>query len=156
MQHAIHPNVNTHTYAIFIWKLLRARGRYQGQGRVVTHTHTDICIFYWFLNTEIMQVVEILPCRTQWTRTTRTPSFWGYPPPHPPTATLPPPPHPPPPTPHPPPPHPPPPQDYPYYWVILDPKSKGDKVKVTNLKNLPKLKIFETNFTCDTPSEVAS
>ena len=28
---------------------------------------------------------------------------------------------------------------YPYYWVILDPKSKEDKVKVTNLKNLPKL-----------------
>ena len=29
--------------------------------------------------------------------------------------------------------------DYPYYWFILDPKSKQDKVKVTNLKNLPKL-----------------
>ena len=28
---------------------------------------------------------------------------------------------------------PPPPHDYPYYWVILDPKSKEDKVKVTNL-----------------------
>ena len=27
----------------------------------------------------------------------------------------------------------------PYYWVILDPKSKEGKVKVTNLKNLPKL-----------------
>ena len=41
------------------------------------------------------------------TRTTRTPAFWGYPPlPH----------------------------DYPYHWVILDPKSKEDKVKVTNLK----------------------
>ena len=34
---------------------------------------------------------------------------------------------------------PPPPHDYPYYWVILDPKSKEDKVKVTNFKNLPKL-----------------
>ena len=33
---------------------------------------------------------------------------------------------------------PPPPNDYPYHWVILDPKSKEDKVKVTNLKNLPK------------------
>ena len=32
----------------------------------------------------------------------------------------------------------PPPHDYPYYWVILDPKSKKDKVKVTNLKNSPK------------------
>ena len=30
-----------------------------------------------------------------------------------------------------------------YYWVILYPKSKGDKVKVTNLKNLPKFQIFE-------------
>ena len=47
------------------------------------------------------------------TRTTRTPAFWGYPPP---------------------------PNDY---WVILDPKSKEDKVKVTNLKNLPKFQIFE-------------
>ena len=43
---------------------------------------------------------------------TRTPAFWGYPlPPH----------------------------DYPLYWVILDPKSKEDKVK--NLKNLPKLRV---------------
>ena len=42
------------------------------------------------------------------TRTTRTPAFWGYPPP---------------------------PHDYPYHWVILDPKLKEDKVKVTNLKN---------------------
>ena len=39
------------------------------------------------------------------------PAFWGYPPlPH----------------------------DCPYDWVILDSKSKEDKVKVTNLKNLPK------------------
>ena len=29
------------------------------------------------------------------------------------------------------------------YWVILDPKSKEDKVKVTNLKNSPKFQIFE-------------
>ena len=50
------------------------------------------------------------------TRTTRTPAFWGYPPP---------------------------PNDYPYHWVILDPKSKEDKVKVTNLKNSPKFQIFE-------------
>ena len=39
---------------------------------------------------------------------TRTPVFWGYP-------LL--------------------PHDYPFYWVKLDPKSKEDKVKVTNLKN---------------------
>ena len=45
------------------------------------------------------------------TRTTRMPAFWGYP-------AL--------------------PHDCPYYWFILDPKSKENKVKVTNLKNLPK------------------
>ena len=50
------------------------------------------------------------------TRTTRTPAFWGYPaPPH----------------------------DYPYHWVILDPKSKEDKVKVTNLKKSQKFHISE-------------
>ena len=52
---------------------------------------------------------------------------------------------------------PPPPHDYPYYWVILDLKSKEDKVKVTNLKNFPKFKIFEfwkKNLTGDTPPEV--
>ena len=50
------------------------------------------------------------------TSTTRTPAFWGYPPP---------------------------PHDYPFYWVILDPKSKEDKVKFTNSKNSPKFQIFE-------------
>ena len=41
---------------------------------------------------------------------------------------------------------------------ILDPKSKQYKVNVTNLKNLPKLQIFEfwkKNFTHNTTSEVA-
>ena len=59
-------------------------------------------------------------------------------------------------TPHPHPP--PPPHYYPHYWVILDLKSKQDKVKVTNLKNLPKVQIFQIwkfFFTCETPSEVA-
>ena len=37
---------------------------------------------------------------------------------------------------------PPPPHGYPYHWVILDPKSKEDKVKVTNLKNSPKFQFF--------------
>ena len=39
----------------------------------------------------------------------------------------------------------------------LDPKSKQDKVKVTNLKNLPKVQIIEfwKNFTQGTRSEVA-
>ena len=50
------------------------------------------------------------------TRTIRTSAFWGYPPP---------------------------PHDYPYYWFILNPKLKQDKLKVTNLKNLPKLQICE-------------
>ena len=50
------------------------------------------------------------------TRTTRMPAFWEYPPP---------------------------PHDYPYYSFISDSKSKQDKVKVTNLKNLPKIQILE-------------
>ena len=50
------------------------------------------------------------------TRTTRMPAFWGYPPP---------------------------PRDYPCHWVILDLKSKQDKVKVTNLKNFPKVQILK-------------
>ena len=55
-----------------------------------------------------------------WTRTTRTPAFWGYPlPPH----------------------------DYPYHWVILDPKSKEDKVKVTNLKKSPKFQFWNGHYT---------
>ena len=36
-----------------------------------------------------------------------------------------------------------PPHDYPYHWVILDPKSKEDKVKVKNLKNWPKFQIYK-------------
>ena len=39
------------------------------------------------------------------------------------------------------------PHDYPHYWVKLDPKSKEDNVKFTNLKNLPKFH--------NTPSKVA-
>ena len=62
------------------------------------------------------------------TRTIRTPAFWGYPPP---------------------------PHDYPYHWIILDPKSKEDKVKVTNLKNSPKFQIFEFWNGHYTLSEVA-
>ena len=56
------------------------------------------------------------------TRTTRTPAFWGHLPlPH----------------------------DYPYYWFILDPKSKEDKVKVTNLKNSPKFQLFQVLLKID-------
>ena len=60
--------------------------------------------------------IHITRTNSHKTRTTRTPAFWGYlSPPH----------------------------DYLYHWVILDPKSKEDKVKVTNLQNLPKFQIFE-------------
>ena len=63
---------------------------------------------------------QYIPQQLHWvrgiTRTTRIPVFRGYPPlPH----------------------------DFLYYWFILDPKSKQDKIKVTNLKNLPKLQIFK-------------
>ena len=57
-----------------------------------------------------------MPVALNWTRTSRMSAFWGYPPP---------------------------PHDYPYHWIIFDPKSKEDKVKVTNLKNSPKFWIFE-------------
>ena len=53
------------------------------------------------------------------TRTTRTPAFWGYPPP---------------------------PHDYPYHWVMLDPKSKEVKIsnfwilkRALHVTHLPKL-----------------
>ena len=59
---------------------------------------------------------------TMATSTTRTPAFWGYIPPPPPPPPL--------------------PNDYPYHWVILDPKSNEDKVRVTNFKNSPKFQIF--------------
>ena len=61
--------------------------------------------------------IDITKYETMWLLMqpqTRTPAFWGYPPP---------------------------PHGYPHYWVILDLKSKKD-VKATNLKNLPKFQIF--------------
>ena len=68
----------------------------------------------WWLMAEV-SLVKFPSGDCNWTSLiTRTPAFWGYPPP-------------------------------PHiihiiesYWVILDPKSKEDKIKVTNLKNLPK------------------
>ena len=54
--------------------------------------------------------------RPRWTRTTRTPAFWEYP--HRPMIS------------------------HTTDQSIFDPKSKQDKVKVTNLKNLPKSKTF--------------
>ena len=35
------------------------------------------------------------------------------------------------------------PHDYPYEWFTSDPKSKQDKVKVTNLKKMPKIQILK-------------
>ena len=64
-----------------------------------------------FTNAEMLPQYDCNIC----TRTTRTPVFWGYPPP---------------------------PHDYPYHRVILDPKSKEDKVKVTNWKNSPKFQFW--------------
>ena len=46
---------------------------------------------------------------------TRTPAFWGYP-------LL--------------------PHEYPYYWVILDPESKEDKVKIVKVKEFVKISNF--------------
>ena len=61
--------------------------------------------FTFFVSFLHIDTRQVVEIHSQ-TRTTRTPAFWGYlPPPH----------------------------DYPYHWVILDPKSKEDKVKVTNL-----------------------
>ena len=78
--------------------------------------HLDIKhinMFYWQQSEDSRHTCWWLQVTT---RTTRTPVFWGYPPP---------------------------PHDHPYYWVILDPKSKEDKVKITNLKNSPKFQIYE-------------
>ena len=36
--------------------------------------------------------------------------------------------------------------DYPQFWFILDPKSKQDKVEVTNLKKLPKFQFLKFHY----------
>ena len=64
----------------------------------------------------ILQFWQPYHMKTDWTRTPRTPAFWGYPLPH---------------------------HNYPYHLVLLDPKSKEDKVKVTNSKNSPKFQNFK-------------
>ena len=88
----------------------------------------------WFQTQEIYEIrynslynshrwhhrISLRRCPTP-TRTTRTPSFWGYPPPS---------------------------HDYPHHWVILDPKSKKDKVKVTNFKKLPKFHYTWHTWSC--------
>ena len=74
--------------------------------------HTVVCIVLWAIQHQTVRCGAIIIQIWQWmeykTRTTRTSALWGYPPT---------------------------PQYYPYYWFILDPKSKQD-VKFTNLKNL--------------------
>ena len=71
----------------------------------------------FFKKTHVLHsLVWHMACCLKHTRTTRTPAFWGYPPP---------------------------PHDYPYHLIILDPKSKEDKVKVTNLNNSPKFQILK-------------
>ena len=51
--------------------------------------------------------------------------------------------------------YPPPPHYYPYYWFILDPKSKQDKVKLTNLKNLPNFYRVDTILSTDRQGETS-
>ena len=84
------------------------------------HTLQNLVLYKFCKKWSADQYLACCPCClstwTTLTRTTRTPAFWGYPPP---------------------------PHDYPYHWVILDPKSKEDKVKVTNLKNSSKFQIFQ-------------
>ena len=104
--------------------------RHQYHGKIAihnTHTHslpcgpptghTVVCIVLWAIQHQTVRCGAIIIQIWQWmeykTRTTRTSALWGYPPT---------------------------PQYYPYYWFILDPKSKQD-VKFTNLKNLPKTSI---------------
>ena len=99
---------------------------------LLTLTETEISSFWWnfhhWLHWKLsfwqFPVQSVMKISSKWqhfcfrvvkTRTTRTPAFWGYPSR---------------------------PNDYPYHWVILDPKSKEDKVKVTNLKNSPKFQIW--------------
>ena len=74
-------------------------------------------VFWWLITLQYKNKMQPqVYASPKKTITTRTPAFWRYPPP---------------------------PHDYPYHGVMLDPKSKEDKVKVTNLKNTPKLQIFE-------------
>ena len=84
-------------------------------------------LYYSFINDYDVGSPQIL---TQWKNRTRTPAFWGFPPPHTPIT-----------------------HTTDSYWI----PSPNKTVKVTNLKNLPKLQIFEIwkNFLCNTPSEVA-
>ena len=85
--------------------------------KMPSETWQPFCLNFNVLSTEwLSNSMLYLPAiRSHTTRTTRTPAFWGYPPP---------------------------PHDYPYHWVILDPKSKEDKVKVTNLKKFVKISNF--------------
>ena len=86
------------------------RNEWQKWHRTFLEAHQYICHYVSVIRNMHSRYISVA------TRTTRTPAFWGYPPP---------------------------PHDYPYHWVILNPKSKEDKVKVSNLKNSLKFQIFE-------------
>ena len=80
-------------------------------------------IKFYVINSHILQkhYAKLVSWSISWAYATpatltRMPSFGGYPPP---------------------------PHDYPYYWVILDPKSKEDNVKVTNLRICQNINFFK-------------
>ena len=102
---------------ILISKKWKKKKKKSHQSFIWVHCWKKMTIFLQFSESALSTEFHIRPCiqATYKTRTTRTPAFWGYPPP---------------------------PHDYPYHWVILDPKSKEDKIKITNLKNSPKFQNF--------------
>ena len=63
-------------------------------------------------DTQMHPYWEEIPGYTSLTRTNRTPAFWGYPPP---------------------------PHDYPYHWVILDPKVKRRQSQSYKFKKFAKI-----------------
>ena len=102
---------------------LCVRVQYELCVQVITYhpgTVRIMCVCVWKRITLVQYelCVRVITCHpgAVWTRTTRTPAFWGYPPP---------------------------PHDYLYHWVTLHSKSKEDKFKAITLKNSPKFEIFE-------------
>ena len=80
------------------------------------HEYYQMFVKYPHWDVNLISWGPVKYCRaSEKTTTTRTPAFWAYPP-------L--------------------PCDNPYYWFILDPKSKQNQVKATNFNNLPKVQIF--------------
>ena len=75
-----------------------------------------VVVFWLKFHWNLLLRVELRIIQQWLTRTTRTPAFWGYPPP---------------------------PHDYPFYWVILDLKSEEDKVKVKEFTKISKFRILK-------------